>query len=167
MTDHFAWLGWSVWYLAVHLLVYLVALRHLAAFRRERVMFWYHLGSACVLSAVSVLAAVATGGPAVAVALLSLHGFYSLSFLELWSLAEGGYSLSILAHVDRGAGRAPLEIGALQEIGGAKKQSRLVDLERLGLVERADERLQLTRRGRRVAAVLAGLTWLANLRRSQ
>jgi hypothetical protein len=120
-----------------------------------------------VLSTFSVLAAVATGEPAVAAALLSLHGLYSLSFLELWSLAEGGYSLSILTHIDRGAGRALVEVSALKEIGGSKKQSRLLDLKRLGLVERADERLRLTRRGQLVAAVLAGLAWLANLRRSQ
>lgn len=165
---HIPWLSWAVAYLAVHFFLYSIVLRRLPIFSQERLIFLYHVVPAgCV--ACLVLAALAGGrtGPAVAsgVAVLGLQGIYSLSFLELWSLAEGGYSLSVLRHVDAAQrdGRC-LEPSRLREIGAAKKESRIRSLERLGLVRRQRDRLALTGLGRAAAGALAAITWVAHPR---
>ena len=89
-------------YLAAHFATYVVALRHWAALRSEKGIFLYHFGSAVFVGLAGVTFAVLEPdrfGLSGLVLVLSLHGIYSLSFLELWSLAQGGYSLSIIASV--------------------------------------------------------------------
>src|SRR5262245_51334221 len=156
-------------YLALHFALYAVALRHLPLFRREWAIFGYHAVSALALAVVCVAWLVVAPGPehfAIAAGALALHGLYSLSFLEVWSLAEGGYSLAILARVEalRAAG-AGVDPAALQRIGGAKKGARLDSVQRLGLVHRSGERLGLSAIGRAVAALFALLAWTANLKK--
>lgn len=170
----FGLLGWSVVYVVGHLLLYVLVLRRRDAFRSERVIFRYHVLSALLLTAVALtgLAATVAGWLApgsgvnldTAVAVVALHGTYSLSFLEVWSLAEGGYSLQILEHVRSAeqAGR-PLDVAALRAIGSAKQASRLDGLGRLGLVRQHGEQIELTGVGRVIAAVLASIAWLTNV----
>src|SRR5271170_8479003 len=88
-------------YLACHLVAYALVLRWIPFFRTEFGIFALH-----VASFLGLLAAVAlrpTNGPGLAapriVLGMSLHGIYSLSFLELWSLTQGSYSLAILERV--------------------------------------------------------------------
>jgi hypothetical protein len=156
-------------YLVLHFLLYAVALRHLRLFRREWGIFGYHAVSALVLVVVCATWLVVAPRPenfAIAGGALALHGLYSLSFLEVWALAEGGYSLAILARVAalRAAG-AGVDLAALQRIGGAKKGARLSSVQRLGLVRRRGERLELSGLGRAVAALFALLAWTADLKK--
>jgi hypothetical protein len=99
------------------------------------------------------------------VAAISLHGIYSTSFLELWSLAEGGYSLSILRLLrDAGVDGRSVQPATLQAIGARKKGSRLQGVLKLRLVRQRRDQFELTRAGQVVAHVLAGVAWAANLR---
>jgi len=93
-----------------------------------------------------------------AVMIVGLQGIYSLSFLELWSLAQGGYSLRILMDWEA-TGRTPDWTG-LQRIGAAKKANRLASLQRLSLLLTHQSNFSLSRRGRLVAAALAGVNRL-------
>lgn len=157
---------WYLVYIVAHLLVYLLVLRRRPAFRRERTIFLYH-----ALSAVAVTAAVVAGvflaGPQAdlyaAIAIVALHGIYSVSFLEVWSLAEGGYSLQIVEHLAQ-ADRAgqPADMEMLRAIGVTKQESRLDGLARVGLVRQAGNMVELTPAGRLVASVFAFLAWLTH-----
>ena len=96
-------------YLAAHFAAYVVVLRHRAGLRSEKGIFLYHFASAVFAGLAGVAFAVLEPdrfGLSGLVLVLSLHGIYSLSFLELWSLAQGGYSLSIIASVAQAEARA-------------------------------------------------------------
>jgi len=75
-------------YLAVHFAAYVLVLRHRAGLRSEKGIFLYHLASAVFAGLAGVAFAVFEPdrfGLSGLVLVLSLHGIYSLSFLELWS----------------------------------------------------------------------------------
>jgi len=146
-------------YLACHFALYAVILRQLRIFGREGSIFLYHALSAVVLLLVLVTA---FNLPAVIAGCLSMHGIYSLSFLELWSLAEGGYSLSILRRV-RGASESDETREWLEQIGTIKRAKRIESLIRLNLVTRVGGAIRITRAGRAVAfglGLVAALTQL-------
>jgi hypothetical protein len=153
-------------YLAAHFLAYAVLLRKSAALRCEKGIFLYHFVSA-VLTALAgctyALTASSPNGFAVLALVLSVHGIYSLSFLELWSLAQGGYSLSVISSIARAEanGVAP-DFSHLEQIGETKQRERIAGLEKLRLIARSDGSITLTRSGSRVAALLHGLhKWIA------
>src|SRR3954454_15181823 len=102
-SDWVAWFLGSLIYLALHALVYATVLRPRDAFRRERGIFAYHALSAVGVTLV-VLARLALAPSldtlATFVAVVCLHGIYSTSFLEVWSLSQASYSLKILRHVE-------------------------------------------------------------------
>jgi hypothetical protein len=163
------WLAWGAAYLAGHLGVYFLVVRHARATSRELAIFLYHLASAAGTALVLLLALLAgpPGGPdlATAVGIVALHGIYSTSFLELWSLSEGGYSLTIMAHVERArARRHPVHVAGLRQLGRWKQATRLGGLERLGLIRRERGHVALTPLGRVVAWGLALIAWAANIR---
>jgi hypothetical protein len=148
-------------YLAAHFAAYVVGLRHRAGGQSEKGIFLYHVASAALAGLAGVAFAVLEPeqfGLSGLVLVLSLHGIYSLSFLELWSLAQGGYSLSIIASVARAeaSGTEP-DFLALAAIGEAKQEDRVAALEKLGLVARTDEHIALTARGGRIAFLLHAL----------
>lgn len=148
-------------YLAVHLAAYVVWLRRLSLLRTEKGIFLYHFGSAVFTGLFAVAAAFSDPvefGIDGCVLVLSVHGIYSLSFLELWSLAQGGYSLSIIAGIARAeASGAEPDFSSLAAIGAAKQADRVAGLERLGLISRSAEHISLTARGNVMAAVLHAL----------
>jgi hypothetical protein len=156
-------------YAVVHVVAYFAVLRRRPEFRRERTVFLYHTGSFVALTSALAIALPATGDAralAAATTIVALHAIYSLSFLELWSLSEGGYSLSILRYA--AARPHPVsreELLALSAIGVDKREARLGHLVALGLVERAAGTCRLTWRGRVVAAMLRTIRWLANVKR--
>ena len=161
------WLLAAGIYVLVHAAAYLLIWRRLPAFGRERVIFAYHALSALLVSALAAIGFLL--GPsletlAAAVAVVCLHGLYSVSFLELWSLAEGSYSLTILRRIAAGA---DADDPTLEAVGAAKHQNRAGGLEGIGLVRRQGERVALTGRGRAVGAALAAIVWLANIRQQQ
>jgi hypothetical protein len=159
-------LVWYGLYMAAHLLLYFAVLRHLPAFRTERTIFLYHAVSAVGVTLVVVASLLMPGSGADlewAVAVVALHGIYSVSFLEVWSLADGGYSLQILEHVERAnrLGEQP-DVEALRAIGIAKQGNRLAGLAAIGLVRQEAGRLSLTAPGRVVASCFALLAWLTH-----
>jgi hypothetical protein len=168
-VDQAAWLLTMLAYLSAHLGVYILVLRRLRAFGREMAIFLYHLASFCLLTGVTLIAAFSTLDPAAALALvvtaMAAHGIYSLSFLEVWSLAEGGYSLSVLRYVEAASLRhEPVDLEALHMIGASKKDSRVGGLLRLRLARRTGDCFELTPRGRVAEAAFRAIVSCANLR---
>lgn len=163
------WLMWDTCYLACHLLLYATALRTLPAFSRENVIFRYHWVSAAIVGSVVTVAVATTrrwSDLAAAVGVLSLHGIYSMSFLELWSLAQGGYSVSILeeaGHVGPPV-EAKRDVSILHQMGASKTRNRLETLERLGFVRGQGGLIALTPFGRVVAGALLVIARILNLR---
>jgi hypothetical protein len=79
----------------------------------------------------------------------SIYGIYTVSFLELWSLSEGGFSLSIIEKLKKiETGKEKLNFDDLIQIGREKLTSRMVGLVQLGLVKKTNERVSLTSHGK-------------------
>jgi hypothetical protein len=167
-VDPLAGLGLLLCYLALHLVAYIVVLRKRPLFSHEHVIFGYHAVSllvVCLMGLLVVTFGALTFSFASFVAALALHGMYSTSFLELWSLAEGGYSLTIMRVVQRTDMQGgSIDLNALQHIGMDKREGRLAGLVRMGLIKHAECRFSLTPRGRATAAALRAIGWAANLR---
>lgn len=143
------------------MVLYAVLRRRITCFGSERGIFFYHVLSMVILIASCLGALLIDPGaqtPAGLVAAIALHGIYSLSFLELWSLAEGSYSLSILEHLEQATRRGTaIDVHGLEGLGGSKRTRRLGGLERLGLVRFTNDHVALTHRGRNVADVLGAV----------
>lgn len=127
-------------YLACHFLAYAAYFRWIPFFRTELGVFLLHAISfavfLCIVAMLPVFGVGITGlwAPHLALA-LSLHGIYSLSFLEAWSLTQGSYSLSILSAIAHE--RSPMSlntIAPLCAIGKEKRSARNAVLVSLGLV---------------------------------
>lgn len=144
--------------LGIHVAAYVLVLRRLALFRTEKGIFLYHFVSAVLVCSGAVVAGFVDPegfGLAGFVVVLSVHGIYSLSFLEAWSLAQGGYSLSIMAGVARAeATDGQPDFSALVAIGKSKQDERVAALQALRLVQVSSGRLSLASRGVIVAALL-------------
>jgi hypothetical protein len=158
-------------YLLVHAIAFVLVLRHLATFSSEKAMFLYHAAPATLLSLSLFswwLVNPDTVAFALAVSIIAAQGIYSMSFLELWSLAEGGYSLSILDRIDRTltTGESLNQV-ELERIGEVKKTNRLRSLRDLALVRDDQGGLRLTPVGRCIAAFLAAAAWPANPKRAR
>jgi hypothetical protein len=150
--------GW----VSLHFLLYVALFRAYPGLSRETMILLYHVLSMSVLAVI-----VLSGWPSIAtlVGTMALHGVYSLTFLELWSLSEGGYSLAILNRLRGQPGDATANVlEDLRRLGSNKKATRLATLEVLGLVHRDTDLIMLTLRGRTIAAGLAALRWMANVR---
>jgi hypothetical protein len=152
-------------YLAAHLCLFLLWLRRVTLFRREAAIAAYHVVSYALL--VGVLGAVAfvgrdARGYALTGLAAGLHGIYSLTFLELWSLTEGSYSLSLLTKIDCSEpGVTVDELVALKSIGATKRSVRLESLRRLGLVSEGPA-YRVNFLGKVCSAVFSGIIWISN-----
>ena len=157
----------AVWfgaYLVLHFALYATLFRHQRLTGTERGVFLYHLVPAAAW--VIGLSAFALAVPAVGVTEVflvgALHGIYSLSFLELWALADGGYSLAILERLESGGGQRA-GLGDMEQLGKAKNQARLADLVRSGLVEDRGGSYRLTAAGRAAAGLIALIVCVADV----
>ncbi len=104
---------------------------------------------------------------AVSIGLVAAHGIYSISFLELWSLAQGSYSISILTGIaSQGSLPRSKLIDAFARIGNAKKGDRLSALSKSSLAHRGDGYWRLSARGRLLGTLLNTLLWLAAIKTS-
>jgi hypothetical protein len=154
-----------VGYLAAHLCLYMMWLRRVPLFGREAPIAAYHIASYALLVGGLAAVAVAGGdaqGPALAGLAAGLHGIYSLSFLELWSLTESSYSLSLLTKI--GSSEPPVtleELVGLKGIGAVKRSVRQESLRRLGLVSEGPA-YKVTFLGRVCSAALTAILWLSN-----
>jgi hypothetical protein len=156
-----------VGFIAAHFLTYIALFRHLKTFAGERTILIYHgVAFAIVLALVTVAFARETIGFAAWCGLLALQFIYSISFLELWSLAQGSYSLQILMWVAQKPVTSRAEIIAKCEtIGAAKKHRRLDNLVAFRLAARTDDgRLQLSRLGGIFVSTLRAIMWLSSVR---
>lgn len=155
-------------YLCVHLALFVFIFRHQPRFQTEGGVLLLHIVSAAAL--VSILFVRFALGPneekfALAVAAGAAHGIYSLSFLEIWALSDGGYSLRVLYEVVvRGKSTLPELEAAFTVMSGRKKQGRLDSLLKLGLVNKEGNGYSLTSRGKVVAKFIAVLGHLAQLK---
>jgi hypothetical protein len=136
----------------------------------ERGIFLYHLVSASLVAGGFGVWAGAYGGSDAwtwFACVVMLHGIYSLSFLELWALADDSYSLAILEIIGRsGTAAGPALMQRLEAIGTSKQVSRLEGLQAVGLVrEVGDGSFTLTPTGRAAAALGRALLFLANVRK--
>jgi hypothetical protein len=155
-------------YLAVHAGLYFGVLRDWRALASERSIFLYHATSAIAVTAAFGLWALVIGGSEAwtwFTCVVMLHGIYSLSFLELWALADDSYSLAILEIIDRGGTAAgPALMQRLETIGAGKQSSRLGALQAIGLVrEIGDGSFTLTSTGRAAAVLGRAMLFLVNV----
>lgn len=128
----------SISYVGLHFAAYILVGRHCRSLHGERGIFLYHALSYVVALLVAGLNGVRqpwNDTLVLALLLTGLHGIYSLSFLELWSLTQGSYSLGILDRIERTGGSArATELASLQAVGTGKQHDRTGDLARLGLL---------------------------------
>lgn len=157
-------------YFALQFFLYFFLSKVFNYFTTERSIFLYHLASASFFTAVIGFWAATATSPDSWVwftTAMMLHGIYSLSFLELWALADDSYSLAILAAIERtgSASEADL-IGKLSAIGARKQRSRVNDLAGLGLIRgTASGEMLLTIAGRGFAFCAKILLFLTGVRR--
>jgi hypothetical protein len=158
-----------VGFIAVHLLTYVAMIRHLRMFASESMIVVYHaLGFAVVFAVAVVAFARGDIGFAALCGLLALQFIYSMSFLELWTLSEGSYSLQILARVSRRGSISREELLTTSEaIGARKKHHRLDDLLALRLIAKtADGRFELSPVGDMLARSLEAIMRLTAIRKA-
>ncbi len=156
----------SALYFSLHLGLYAAVFRKLAVFGSERRILRYHLISAIVFSPLVLsygLVCDDISALTAAVGLIFAHGVYSLSFLELWALADNSYSIGILLRVMQSGAVSRLRLQSeLAEIGRRKKQARLASLSGLHLLRRESGAVKLSTLGLLLSHGLACLVWLAN-----
>lgn len=166
-TDVAPWLlAYGAAHSGAHFAWFVARFRHTPSATSESAIFRFHFYSACLLAAAAAAAfALAPGAAsfACAITVVFAHGIYSLTFLELWTLAQISYSHQVLQKAGAGAldGQAVEELAAL---GEAKRSSRLRALLQSGLVEYDGGLWQITGKGRRAGLLLNILLWLAAVR---
>lgn len=157
--------------IALHLIVYILFFRAYPFFKAERGIFLFHITSFLFLVAFSAAAwmlAEASGLMFMAgVLVISLHGIYSMSFLELWSLSQISYSIAILdAILENPRVSIPELVEKFSATGSEKKTSRINGLQRIRLITVSGGNVTLTSKGDVIAKALLCLRWIANLRNS-
>jgi hypothetical protein len=158
-------------YFATHVFAYFMLLRPKRESLREHSIFGFHVISASLYSFTCIAVAMLDrSDTAVAIAggLIALHGIYSITFLELWSLAQGSFSLQILKRVAL-SGNVSEEtlVRDLSIVGWEKTQNRTNALLGMGLIRNQGGHLTLTSSGRVVSCALRALLHVANYPRSE
>ena len=153
--------------IAIHACLYVLWLRRRVWFGQERGILLCHAVSFTLLTfgLVAYILQIdrdwLTGAGA-----LCLHGIYSLSFLELWALSEGGFSLAILRVVESQR-TSPTDIEeAFTALADQKRNGRLQGLVGLRMADEEGETFRATRMGRIAAIVLRVVRQLNNLERT-
>jgi hypothetical protein len=157
-------------FLLAHAGLYFAVLRDSAALASEKGVFLYHFISAILVAGGFGAWTIVHGGWGAwtwFACVVMLHGLYSLSFLELWALADDSYSLAIMEIISRsGAAAGPGLMQRLEEIGMDKQASRLDALRSIGLVRDVGDGLFTLTPGGRAAVVLGrALLFLTNARK--
>jgi len=150
--------GWCVGHLTTF-----VILRGRSFVGNERGILRFHVASFSALATVVAVFVASGASIGTSAGALSLHGIYSLSFLELWSLSEGGFSVMALLKLSlKPVPRVSL-LAELGTIGQRKKDDRLQKLISGGLIS-GDAILILTERGRWAAKAVRLLRSIANFK---
>lgn len=154
-------------YVIAHAALYLGWLRWTHTLGTENGIFLYHVlpfgfGLVACIGLVVLMPEHMT--PAHVVLLMALHTIYSLSFLELWALTDGGFSFTILEIYDAKVADQDTIRLELIALGTTKQQSRLAALVGSGLIERSGDGYRLTPAGRWSSRLFALICGLANIR---
>tara|TARA_B100000768_G_scaffold175495_1_gene186992 strand:- start:491 stop:1054 length:564 start_codon:yes stop_codon:yes gene_type:complete len=99
-----------------------------------------------------------------AVGALAAHVILSISFLEVWSLTEGGYSLQIIQAIHKQALERKVLIDKFTNLGNQKREDRLSSLKQMGLICENGDLIELTPRGRIVAQFISGMLAFINVK---
>jgi hypothetical protein len=151
----------AVWCLG-HLSIFMI-MRGRPLVASERGIFRFHVASFAALAILVAIFVAAGASIGTSAGALSLHGIYSLSFLELWSLSEGGFSVMALLRLSlKPVPRVSL-LAELGTIGQQKKDDRLQKLISGGLIS-GDAIITLTERGRWAANAVRFLRSIANFK---
>ncbi len=157
-------------YLIGHFLLYVFFLRNLPIFQKEKIVFLYHFGSFVLLTIVACITSyfymqdflIET-----TLFFICLHGIYSLSFLELWSLSQGSYSLTILNYFKQnGAVRKGDLVEKFAQLGEQKKNNRLEGIRDLGLIKLENDSWKITGNGLWLSKFFKSLLFLSNFKNS-
>ena len=151
----------TVWCLA-HFSTFVI-MRGKTLLASERGIFRFHVASFAALAIVIAVFVAAGASIGTSAGALALHGSYSLSFLELWSLSEGGFSVTALLRLSRKPLPRASLLADLATIGQHKKDDRLRKLVSGGLIS-GDAILILTERGRWAANAVRLLRSIANFK---
>ncbi len=130
-----------------------VTLRVLRPVRSEGAIFLLHVAAFVGFTLVAAASYVLWPdiSATVAVGAVSLNAIYCLSFLELWSLAEGGYSIGMLKSLKQRPQAREQMAEAAAAVGDRKRENRIQALQDLALVSDEAGTFTLTPRGRLVA----------------
>jgi hypothetical protein len=153
--------------IAAHLATYLLYFRSRPRLMSEAAITRYHIALMLTVLVAGDLALVAANQWDWSAFLImgTLPAIYSMTFLECWSLTEGSYSFFILSRIKLANGQ-PLNMAPLRSLGAEKLSARVNGLLRLNLVVRDGECLQITSRGRAIAAILRSALWLVHVKRN-
>lgn len=153
-------------FLVFHFLIYIVFLKKYIS--SEKAIIGYHFFSAVVVAVCSFVLYVNTGYLLSQISvkmsiILGIHGVYSLTFLEIWSLTQGSYALTILSKLyNANANHGVTDFSALEQVGAAKQGNRIQHLISLGLIKVSGEKMRLTSLGHMIACFSNGVSYLAN-----
>lgn len=157
--------------MVAHLLLYLSGLKRSHRLRAESSILLYHVASFVLVGGSGLLAWWRAGGGtgeslAEFVAAISLHGIYSMSFLALWSSAQGGYSFHMMKALHAGPWVRGDFVEEFVRTGDDKRGNRLESLAGAGLIAEDQGRYHVTPRGRWLAWLLRALYGLHNTRQA-
>ncbi len=149
-------------YILAHLAAYIAFVRGSPWGKTERGIFLYHSCSFLTFAATTLVLCTFFGfGISLWISVLALHGIYSLTFLELWSLTQGSYSLQLLEAAAKNGDLAHLrKLSELRELGGSKIEQRLVSLSGLHLIRGQAKDITLTWLGSILASFFRLVVWL-------
>jgi hypothetical protein len=152
----------AVLYILAHLAVYVALVRGSSWGKKERGIFLYHFCSFLIFEATTVALCAFSGFDlGFWISILAFHGIYSLTFLELWSLTQGSYSLQILEAAAKIGDLSHLrKLSELRELGNSKIQQRLAALSALRLIRGQAKNIKLTLLGSILASFFRLVLWL-------
>lgn len=154
-------------FISFHFFSYIIFFRHLLSFRQEQVILLFHVVFFLMISiGLMIIWRINLYGTFTFLGLISLMLIYHMTFLGIWSLIQGSYSMQILLLVALHKTISEIDIIAkTQHIGMAKKQSRLRHLLVMRLAQQIElNKLNLTRIGKFVNYFFRNIKLLAHIK---
>jgi hypothetical protein len=152
----------AILYILAHLAAYVAFVRRSSWSKTERGIFLYHYSSFLTFAATTMALCAFFGfRMGLWITLLAIHGIYSLTFLELWSLTQGSYSLQLLEAASKNGDLSHLrKLSELRELGDSKIKQRLAALSGLHLIRGQEGNITLTLLGSLLASFFRLVVWL-------
>ena len=125
-----------------HSISYLFWIRHRPWGRTEIGIFAYHALSFFILMLTGLIILITHPEEDVlagAIAGVSLHAIYSMTFLEFWSLSQGSFSYAVLSRLNADGRSEEDIISALKALSESKKSNRIGALADLALVKQGSD----------------------------